>query len=95
MAILTPHYLPLMPALDVLSWVCECFFACLHRHNLANNNGDGWGGGKIDHGLWSQVKNRGEDWFEPGLNIHAPPSTTVTPVILFVTLQLSSQKNFS
>lgn len=29
MAILTPHYLPLTPALGSSSWVYECFFTCL------------------------------------------------------------------
>jgi len=45
MAVLTPHYLPFMRALDLFSWVCECFFTCLHRQYLANNNADGDGGG--------------------------------------------------
>ena len=82
-----------MPALGSLSWVCECFFTCLHRHNLANNNGAE--GEKLTMGIRSQVKNRGEDLIEPVLNMHAPHSSTISPVILFAILQLSSQKNYS
>jgi hypothetical protein len=35
---------------------------------------------------------RGEDCFESVLNIHTPLSSSLTPVLLFVCLQLSSQK---
>ena len=56
-----------------------------------------WGeGAKSTMSIRRQVREKeGEDWFEPVFNIYTPLSPTVTPVFVFVTLQLSSKKKKS
>ena len=53
----------------------------------------GWGSQNWPWVLWIKLE-RGEDCFESVLNIHTPLSTNLTPILLFVCLQLSSQKLF-
>jgi hypothetical protein len=69
-----------------------------HRRSLADNtarNVGGGGGAKYAMDISSQVKKieRGNDWFEPDLNVHITFSATPT-LIVFAALKFSSQTNF-
>jgi hypothetical protein len=68
-------------------------------HNRSIGMGVTWlitmveGGKKL--GVKESSWKEGEDWIEPVLNIHTPFSPTLNPSSLFVSLQLSSQKEIS